>query len=291
MNGTVVVFTGFRDEDLKARIEAKGGRVASAVSGATDILVADGSKGVLSAKAKAAAAKGVRVVSREEFVEAHFGPSIMQRLFLGKKKSDAKASKAKCYLTLDNGGRPFKVCYDSSRFWVMMPDDLDADKYTYGKVAVEPTRYRRALVGRSPRNAMTEFSGGYGPKFDGNSMLFETANTKTTTNTYVYVGERVCSFDTAADDRIVSYVSPVGNSGVPYPYAVGESNTYLLIEDAFVPNADLPKGADPYEYLYMNDCKHACRGDRACVRRCMAKSRALQLKLRWRTKTVVPRLF
>ena len=62
---------------------------------------------------------------------------------------------------------------------------------------------------------MTEYSGGYGDEFDGNSILVHISENK-----YVYIGSSIYSFESQA--KIIRYISPVGNSDVPYPYAIDE---------------------------------------------------------------------
>lgn len=242
LKGKNIVFTGFRDKVLHEKIQAKGGTVVSGVSGTTDFLVAEGSKAVQSVKTKKARDLGATVMSRTEFESKFFPRSLLTRLFGS--GSGSGAAKEKCYMTLDNGGRPFKVCYNSQRFWVFThrEKDNEPDELVYDKVVVKPTIYSKVFVGKSPRNDMTLFSGGHGPKFDGNSMLFQL-----TPQTYMYIGEVIQTFK--VPDTIKSYVSPVGNSGVPYPYAIGTENTYLLIENTFIPN-NMRKLQDPYDDLY-----------------------------------------
>jgi hypothetical protein len=61
-------------------------------------------------------------------------------------------------------------------------------------------------------------------KFDGNTILFDVGN-----NEYIFINRNIESFKSKA--KIVKYVYPVGNRGVPYPYAIDEKgNYYLLIE-------------------------------------------------------------
>lgn len=80
----------------------------------------------------------------------------------------------------------------------------------------------KIFIGKSPKNKMTEFSGGYGKKFDGNTILLHLFG-----NTYMFIGGEVIKF--VAESKITTFVSPVGNSAVPYPFAVDESgNSYLL---------------------------------------------------------------
>jgi len=273
LGGKTVVFTGFRDKALEADIVAGGGRVATSVSLQTDILVASGVKGVESVNAKKARAQGVRVVSRADFAAEFFPPSLWDRV-RGKKLSARGKQEETCYLTLDNGGQAFKVCYNDQRFWVFKPnvalDDegYDDENVVHGLLAVKPTKYTRAFVGRSPKNRMTKSSGGHGAKFDGNSMLFELDVPRTPSSrsraymyTYMFIGDTVGVFSTVSP--VASFVSPVGNSGVPYPFAVDRSGVaYLLIEGVQIVQMKgaAGKGAagnkapddddDPYGYYY-----------------------------------------
>lgn len=67
--GMNVVLTGFRDEKIKNFVESIGGKIQSAVSGNTDILVIkDGS--YENTKTDAARKKGVRIMTRQEFTHA-----------------------------------------------------------------------------------------------------------------------------------------------------------------------------------------------------------------------------
>ena len=274
-----VAFSGFRDADLELRIREAGASVVSTVSASTDVLVVSGAKGVASSKAKRAQALGVAVMQREEFTERYFPRGFFAKLF----DTDVKKSEGKCYRTLDNGGRPFRVCANASRFWVhsmrQSDDNDDVADPTYDKLVVPPTPYKRMFVGKSPLNPMTKFSGGHGPRFDGNSMLFLLGD-----NTYMYVGDCIKTFRAAPGDAVKRYVSPVGNSGVPYPYAEGELHTYLLIEDVRIPNAAI-RGirGDPYDFYYNHECVRQCSGcveGRSCLEkgRCVTSCRAQSVK-------------
>ena len=65
MSGQKVVFTGFRDKDLQAAIEAAGGEIQSTVSGKTTILVAKNPNSG-SGKLTKAREKGVKVIGIDE---------------------------------------------------------------------------------------------------------------------------------------------------------------------------------------------------------------------------------
>lgn len=81
------------------------------------------------------------------------------------------------------------------------------------------------FIGKSELNEMTEFSGGHGSKWDGNSILLRVAE-ESGKHTYVLIGDSVTEFET--DEPIIEFVSSVGNNCVPYPYAVSKSYVYSL---------------------------------------------------------------
>jgi hypothetical protein len=157
------------------------------------------------------------------------------------------------YLIHDNGGKPFVV-------YLAAADDqgnrgVAVYAVPYDDEDTWPTRDRYVSqvwegvasvvwVGTSPRNSMTEFSGGHGPAFDGNSILLKLARDSFG---YVHIGRSIRSF--VAANPIVSFTSPVGNSDVPYPYATDATGRhYLMIEDVCVQGVQ--PGADPYDAYY-----------------------------------------
>ena len=106
------------------------------------------------------------------------------------------------------GGRPFKVSIDKIIARVYNSNYSDDGRAQYSE---EPnhifTEVKRVFIGESPRNKMTKFSGGYGPRFDGNSILLDIGNRE-----YVFIGHRIFRFE--AKFEITSYVSPVSNNDV-----------------------------------------------------------------------------
>lgn len=98
----------------------------------------------------------------------------------------------------------------------------------------------RVFVGKSPLNAQTKFSGGYG-----NSILLQLRDL-----TYMFIGDSIKVF--RAKSEIVRFSSPVGNSGVPYPWAEDSAgNYYLLGKNVVMLNRrGLKKdiAGDPYTY-------------------------------------------
>ena len=153
------------------------------------------------------------------------------------------------YYPLDNGGRPFKVEINEDKHkHVLDVYGNYQESKTYNK-KLYSTKYTNIWVGKSPKIEMTLFSDGYGKKFEGNSILVETGNLE-----YVFIGEKIFSFKSIAP--IKTYVSPVGNNDVPYPYAVdSDGYIYLMIENVIIhPNEKtkelFDKCDEPYSVYY-----------------------------------------
>ncbi len=155
------------------------------------------------------------------------------------------------YYTHDNGGRPFKVVVTDDvhvfRQWNKKEHTDDKGDDGYHKMPCF-TCYKplRVMIGESPQNEMTEFSGGYGPKFSGNSILIHEKD-----HNYVLIGEKIIEFTTEV--RIDEFVSPVGNNDVPYPWARDAlGNTYLFVFNVILGPSCQWKD-DPYQYYNRHD--------------------------------------
>jgi hypothetical protein len=122
------------------------------------------------------------------------------------------------YRTHDNGGSPYQVVVGRDRVTVYERDEAFDDDVYLSRVlevvrplAVHPGTWR----GR----------GGYqSPSPRGNSVLIQVRGA-----TCVFVGHFVFRFSLV--DEFVKFVSPLGNSDVPYPWLVGSRFVYLLLED------------------------------------------------------------
>jgi hypothetical protein len=84
------------------------------------------------------------------------------------------------------------------------------------------------FIGTSEFNDMTEFSGGYGSDFDGNSILLQINYDR-----YVHIGTDVYEFVTP--EPITEYISSVGNNCVPYPYAESANWCYCMSDRKMTP--------------------------------------------------------
>ena len=113
---------------------------------------------------------------------------------------------------------------------------------------------KNVFIGKSKVCPMTEFSGSANnsSEFDGNTLLVECEN-----NEYVYIsGLEITKFK--IDDKIIDYISLMGNNMIPYAIMIGEKHTYFLYHHyKFIENDKISEGAllnasrsslDPYDY-------------------------------------------
>lgn len=175
------------------------------------------------------------------------------------------------YYSHDNGGRPFKIELDRlnrrCQVYKALKQENLANDEEYPETPIQTFSFKKVFVGQSPRTKKTEFSGGFGPKFDGNSMILQIKGGKGgEAGEYVFIGDKIFSFHS---DEIVMFSSPVGNNDVPYPFATTKSgNTHIFLEGKSLKNLkDLHKvekilnefsngkAEDPYDYYYLLDGK------------------------------------
>jgi hypothetical protein len=152
----------------------------------------------------------------------------------------------KMYFTHNNGGRAFMVLVKGN---VVEVSKRSKDNYTLDRdfsqvdaqnawmfnEKIATFKCEQVFVGKSYLNSMTNFSGGYGKRFDGNSFFLCTKKLH-----YIHIGNEIISFRT--DEDILEYYSPVGNSDCPYAYAISENNVYILSgKNAYLPISAFPK--------------------------------------------------
>ena len=133
------------------------------------------------------------------------------------------------YLIFDNGGRPFKVVTKGKGLDIFTYEGLDENGKIENGYTVLIKSYRNLKkifvpIGIDDRG--DPWSGG-----KGNTIFAHISG-----NRYLFIGPWIYEFETK-NDKILEYHSQVGNSGVPYPLAVGENNVYFLIakgEDGYL---------------------------------------------------------
>ena len=57
-------------------------------------------------------------------------------------------------------------------------------------------------------------------------------------------------FQLEKGDDVVTYMSPIGNNDVPYPYIIGKTYVYLLLEAVILPKEVLDLKQDVYSQYY-----------------------------------------
>ena len=112
---------------------------------------------------------------------------------------------------------------------------------------------KNIFIGKSKVCEMTQFSeANDSSDFDGNTLLIEIDD-----NEYVYIsGLEITKFTT--DDKIIEYISLMGNNKIAYPIAIGEKFTYFLYNRwKFFENGKIEEGTllnrtnnslDPFDY-------------------------------------------
>jgi len=84
-----------------------------------------------------------------------------------------------------------------------------------------------------------------GPKSpSGNTILFRVGST------YTYIGSELYEFTT--NDLIIKYYSDLGNSDVPYPYAVGQKYIYIMLDKVAIDKSFFNMKEDIYKQYYEN---------------------------------------
>jgi hypothetical protein len=149
------------------------------------------------------------------------------------------SSASKTYQTHDNGGRPFEVIVKSkpgnktsrlSNGIVMTHKSVDVwrlndDEPVKRLYRVLQIKEALVFIGVSPKIPPTEFSGGYGPNFIGNTILIRDLSD----NAYYMIHTGIDRFYLPQGVEIIKFISPVGNNDVPYAYAFDNyDNVYLL---------------------------------------------------------------
>ncbi|CAE7670569.1 unnamed protein product, partial [Symbiodinium pilosum] len=116
------------------------------------------------------------------------------------------------------------------------PKEDDAELPQYETDACLTLSAEKVFVGQCPK---------HGAIFDGNSILLHLEGLK-----YAFVGENVFSF--TAKSPITQYVSLVGNSDVPYPWAIDEQGFRYLMISSVILNSKLFENCDkdPYDLYF-----------------------------------------
>jgi hypothetical protein len=168
----------------------------------------------------------------------------------------------KTYFIHQNGGRPYLVYIKNKNVIIYeIPNDVSIDdklfnrndnknKWMYIKL-IKKYKANTIFIGKSPKIKMTEYSGGYGKAFDGNSILLMLKPKK-----YVFIGETINEF--TINDKIEKYYSLVGNNDVPYPMAFSKTNVYFFVYPVgYLPRTEFPafRGNKDLQKIFDKGCE------------------------------------
>jgi len=167
-----------------------------------------------------------------------------------------KQRKGKLYKVHDNGGRPFFVEIQGKT--VAVSKNMDTFEVINGKfvdISAPPkhlfTKTADAIfIGKkSPKGG---YDGLKPSEAEGNSILLKLGGK------YMFIGHEIYEFGPVAGDEILNYYSDVGNNDVPYPYAVGKTHIYIMLDKVAVEKSYFDMKKDIYEQYYYEHHASMC---------------------------------
>lgn len=153
-------------------------------------------------------------------------------------KKTIKRQVGKIYEIHDNGGRPFSARISGTNISVENIVDVENPKHIFSLKA------KRVFIGgKSPIKPFNTEK-----DYKGNSILLDLGSRK-----YRYIGDSIYDFILPKDESIIrKFYSDVGNSDVPYPYAIGEKYIYILLEAVAIPIQEFNLEKDIYQQYYQD---------------------------------------
>jgi hypothetical protein len=180
----------------------------------------------------------------------------------------------KSYETHDNGGRPFRVeiqgmkvsvwksmnTYDTIEHPAKHLFDVTADEIFIGKKSP-----KGGYDGLKPKEA------------EGNSLLLRKGSK------YMFIGHEIYEFSAVKDDTIDFFYSDIGNSDVPYPFAIGKTHVYILLDKVAVELDFFDLKKPIYEQYYTAEnyipmCLKGYGSSHLCEDKKAARERVAELK-------------
>ena len=123
------------------------------------------------------------------------------------------------YITLDNGGQPFLVRIEDNTVCIYNYENAKFVK----KIKLNKENGDKVFIAKGYHYNLDN----YHREDDGNSILVRKGRT------YTFIGHEIYKFKPL--DKIIEYYSPIGNSAVPYPVAIGTKYVYFMVDHTYVP--------------------------------------------------------
>jgi len=169
------------------------------------------------------------------------------------------------YFIHDNGGRPFMAVVSKTLVSIYKPSSdfwNGEDELEYDELLLKFRHPLHIWIGE-------DLDG----MFKGNSILIQSSKHK-----FVFVGGEIYSFRLASlNEKVEEYVSPVGNSDVPYPYLVTNQNVYFMLDGIYASKYHFTTAReniidDPYdkfydEHYWKTHVKHAMKDVKILIKR------------------------
>jgi hypothetical protein len=164
--------------------------------------------------------------------------------------------KGKRYEIHDNGGRPFFVEINGKTVTVFknmdtfkMVDNKFIDIHNPEKELFTVKADEIYIGKKSPTGDYDGLNPRYG---QGNSILLKIGSK------YRYIGHEIYDFEPVKGDTILQYYSDIGNSDVPYPYAIGKTHIYIMLDKEAVEKSYFDMNEPIYEQYYYEHSIHMC---------------------------------
>ena len=161
-------------------------------------------------------------------------------------KTRKAGKKGTFYDIHDNGGRPYKVeNFPKEKRIVIYSTILD----DAGDVALGDPLHKMDYLAIWLGDSESEL---YGDFEKGNAIILQTAK-----NAYVAICRaNIFRFSLEAGEEIVTFMAPIGNNDVPYPYIIGTKYVYLLLDLVKLPVELVDLKSEPYiQYYGINEFK------------------------------------
>ena len=164
-------------------------------------------------------------------------------------KKNKKIIVKKQYFTWDNTGKPFLVKINNKNNEVEIykrthnslfdyEDDIGIpEKYTTFVKKIKPISIFIGKSSGKPTCKCCDHTSKEKNEYDGNSILLHIPSKHK--YTYIFIGHEIYQFTTK--DKIIKYYSPLGQSGVSYPVAIGKVNSYFMLDKKYISNKIIPK--------------------------------------------------
>ena len=146
------------------------------------------------------------------------------------------------YSIHDNGGTPFWVEVSGKSITVLK--NMNTYEWIDGK-HTEVKNPTKELFSINVDEVFIGKTSPTGPKSPPGTAILCRIGSK-----YMYIGKEIYEFST--NDVITKFYSDLGNSDVPYPYAVGEKYIYIMLDKVAIDKSLFNMKEDIYKQYYEN---------------------------------------